>query len=405
MVSMKNFLILFFGLFVILSINNVVFAGEASYSKDVTQKLLVYKYKIHALQDLAQDGIITKMQAEGGIQEYVNDAKEIGGESITLNDLMLLTAPETQKVELTALQKFAGYITFVNILWVIAIGLGVLCLGYLSIHWCKWLFEIFKYIPIQVYEVLFYLLSIAFMVGGYFLSAEIGPYVSFTGCLLFAGAIILTSTLHKMEEDPVRFFSILFVVYVIAALVIQSKLIGFIAVMALMGALGFSAAVIPCGYVIGFKDKDSLGRVTSVGFIMLTAFVVIRLTAQNIPLLQLFENGALFLGSFVGYLGLLIASSRWYGNTKENYFLMQVITIIAGIIALVVGSIWNIGELQKIGGTFFVLYLIEKPFEIPVEKGTHYATIGLVMSVIIYLGCVFAKANPALVNTFLFYPF
>ena len=120
---------------------------------------------------------------------------------------------------------------------------------------------------------------------------------------------------------------------------------------------------------------------------MLAVFVFVRILCSFFEVmvpsrLHAFEQGALWLGSFVGYLGLLIASSRWYEN-RMHYVLMQVITIVMGINALAIGSIFGIPQLLGIGGTLFVLYLIEKPFEIPVESFTAYAAIGLCVAVVV----------------------
>ena len=62
-------------------------------------------------------------------------------------------------------------------------------------------------------------------------------------------------------------------------------------------------------------------------------------------------------------------------------------------------------ELKKIGGTFFVLYVIEKPFEIPKESALAHAFTGLFVSCIVYGACMYAKTNPTLVNEFLLYSF
>ena len=74
--------------------------------------------------------------------------------------------------------------------------------------------------------------------------------------------------------------------------------------------------------------------------------------------IKVFEEGALFLGSFVGYLGLLISSSsKWYGrNNPGRYLFAQIVTFIAGGLAIFIGATFGIGELLKIGGTFFVLW-------------------------------------------------
>jgi hypothetical protein len=78
-----------------------------------------------------------------------------------------------------------------------------------------------------------------------------------------------------------------------------------------------------------------------------------------------FRYGALFMGTFVYYLGLLILASRYYNARRGNYALMQAVTIVSGIAAFYLGATLDIGPLLGIGGTFFVLYLLEKYTELP----------------------------------------
>lgn len=404
----KGLISLILVLFFILSMESISLANDidkSTYSHEKLDKLMEYKYKIHELNDLEQSGLITKSQAKERIENYLSNAQKIAGNDLTLNNLLLLELSDSPIKELTPLQKFAGYITLINIFWLIAICIGVVCLCFLLINWGKWIFKFLKCIPIVIYEFLFYLISLSFITGGYFLNNSINEYISFTGCLILIGALKFTSSVHKLRVNVAKFFSILFIVYVPTTIIIQSEIIGFISIIALMGALGFSTAIGVCEYYLGFEDMSALGRATSIAFLILIAYVAMNAVSQYIYFLKFFEKGALFMGSFIGYLGLLIASCKWYEVKWVNYWCMQAITIFAGISALTLGSILGIGMLSKIGGTFFVLYLIEKPFEIPVQKRTHSALIGLGVSILIYFGCLYAKANPEYVRNYLLYSF
>jgi len=108
------------------------------------------------------------------------------------------------------------------------------------------------------------------------------------------------------------------------------------------------------------------------------------------------------MGSFVGFLGLLIASSRWYPK-RFPYAYLQFVTIVAGLAALFVGSLWQIGELQKIGGTFFVLYVLEKLCEIPIEKRKNYAYLGLVVSGLFFGFCMMVRSHPETFQPYLLF--
>ena len=373
-------------------------------SEAVIKELVPIRNNVHVLQEAAANKFIPADQAAIAIGHYLSLAEKIAGRAVTLQELMAISdAPQ----KLTAAQKFVGFITFVNIIWVIAIGLGVGCFCYLFGDLIKNLIELLVEIPVWFYELVFYGFSATLILYADYLRPGVGHYVALTGCLLFAGALKFTFyqgfTFYRHRiKNGTSYFLILTLVFGAVALVYTSAMIGFIAVGALMATLGFFAETIPFGYVIGFKDDDALGRGTSAALIVLTLFVTAKILLAHSRLIEVFQPGALWLGSFVGFLGLLIVSSRWY-KRQFPYALMQVVTIAAGIAALLVGSIFQISELQRIGGTFFVLYLVEKPAEIPMRSARGYAILGLIISAAVYFFCMKVKADPEAFRAYLLF--
>ena len=132
-------------------------------------------------------------------------------------DPSILTCPE-----LTGLQRAAGFVTWMNVMWVFAIVLGIVCLGVL--FWK--LIELFTAIPAEAYEIALYAGSVGLMGWGYFLAPTVGPYVGFTGCLMLGASIMLSGYIHNLKTNYVRFFGILFIVWSGIALVYGSSLIG-----------------------------------------------------------------------------------------------------------------------------------------------------------------------------------
>lgn len=304
--------------------------------------------------------------------------------------------------ELTGLQKVAGFVTWMNILRVFAIVGVVGCAGYLLFRWFGWLLELFARIPKEFYEAVGFITSFALIISNERVSETNKLWCLLGGSLLFGAMLLITSALHKLQSRPVRLFGLLFVVWGAVALFYQSSAVGFITAGAFMGLLGFSAAVIPCGYAIGFKDDDDVARATTSAFLLLALFVATRISG-NFSRLQVFEQGALWFGAFVGYLGLLIASSKWYGGKRVHYVLMQIVTIVLGMAAIGVGSVFGIKPLLGVGGTFFVLYLIEKPFEIPKESATGFAVTGLLVSGALGLGVWWAQNHMDVVRPYLLF--
>lgn len=58
---------------------------------------------------------------------------------------------------------------------------------------------------------------------------------------------------------------------------------------------------------------------------------------------------------------------------------------------------------RGIGGTFFILYLIEKTFEIPFAKKERYAAMALGVSLLIGMLVVWAKNHAELVEPYLLF--
>lgn len=390
-----------------------LFAGVASAQNtdplpaDAAGQLSAVRISVQALRDSADAGVITQAQAQDGVRRYLEQASRLAGHQVSEQELMAMpaAAPAAPQAQLTALQRFAGLITFVNVLWVLGIAVGVISFAFLFGRFVVNLLRILKDVPMAFYEVVFLAASIGVTLWGRTLSPGVAPYVGLTGCLLFGAAMMFTAKAHKsLNLGGALLSASMCLAWSIAALMYGSSMIGFIAVAALMSAFGFSVLVSPLCYCIGFEDDAAVGKGTAAAFAVLIAYVTVRVLGVDPQILRVFETGALFLGSFVGYLGLLIASSRWYRSKNRGYALFQVVTVALGIAALFVGSVFQIPELQRIGGTFFVLYLVEKLFEIPVESKTGYALIGLTASGAVFAFCMYVKSHPDSLRPFLFMP-
>lgn len=277
---------------------------------------------------------------------------------------------DTSCSELTPLQRFAGLITFGNIMLTGGI-LGTV--GFLT-----WLLYLVR-IPATLYEVGGYAVSIGLVAFAKKLPIGIDPvFIAFAGCIGFAAMLLVSSELHNWKENPTGYCTTLAVSWALVALAYQSELIGFFSVGAFFGALGFFVESYPFMTVIGFEDEDALNRSTGTAFILLSLFTAYKISGTDLPYANLFAYGAYLIGSLVGFTGLLILA--YEGYYKKNYIVRQLPIIAAGIAALFFGSVFSIPEIQKIGGTFFGLYLLEKVFDVPSEGRVGYAIKGLAIS-------------------------
>jgi hypothetical protein len=393
---MKKFA-LALGIFAIFAGSAVAQEAPVTLTPEQVKELVPLRNSVQTIQDMAQAKVLTEEQAKVGTDHYLKLAAQVAGRQVSAQELLSVDAAPPK---LTALQKFAGFVTFVNILWVFAIVIVVVSFCYLFGDLVKHLFEILANVPLWFYELVFYGLSLWTIFSADKYRPGVSHYVALTGCLLFAGALAFTCSRRQFKGTGFAYSLILAVLYSAVAVLYTSPMIGFVAVIALMGALGFSVIVSPLVYCIGFENEDSLGKATVAAFALLIAFSVVKIFGFQTA--QVFQTGALWMGSFVGYLGLLIASSKWY---KRNfpYVVMQFVTIAFGVAALFVGSVYQIGELQKIGGTFFALYVLEKFCEIPVESTRGYAVLGLTGGGLVYWFCMTVKSNPEAFRAYLLF--
>ena len=346
-----------------------------AFAADSAAALADLKFQAVALKQVAAKGIITNGQRDQGISALVTEAKtfdpSIAGEA----DLMAVRTDAKTVVE----RRGDGILDFLNSGRVIAGIVGVISVLALAGLFIRQLAGV----PAIVYEGILYTVSLGLIVAGIRV-ADWGHYLAFIGCLGLGGAISLSGALRKVEPNPTAFSAMLALLWAPVAVWYGSTLIGFIVAMALLSALGFSAAATPLCYMVGFRDEDSVGRATVAGFLLLGVFAVFKTVGHTVPELAVFEKGALWMGSFVAYLGLLILSSRWYPRGAGFYAGMQVVVFVAGLAALALGAMFEIAELQQIGGTFFVLWLIEKMAEIANTSVRRWATVGLALSIAFY---------------------
>ncbi|MGD1807963.1 hypothetical protein ACP6PL_21365 [Dapis sp. BLCC M126] len=369
------------------------------------QELISIRHSITTIDELEKRGVLSETQATTETKYYLEKSQIIVGEKLNLEQIIRLTNNYeivTPGSQTNIIQKIAGFVTFTNIILTAAAILLVLALASLA---SLYLIPILTLIPDWGYEIIIYLVCLAAIVGGNFVTG-IGEFIAFPGCLGLIGAISFSHYLHrkffqKLVDDknsyPYYLDSfILFIIWAIAAIVYKSSLLGFITIIALETCLGFSVIITPLRYMIGFAEKDVIPRAMSASLILLTIYVSAEVTNVELPYMGIFSTGVLFVGSFVYFVGTLIVSSKWYeyGNFNINRYLwLQFLTIVSGIIALYIGSVWQVLLLQRIGGTFFFLYLIEKYFELPwQQKSWSWATLGL--AVILYLSALVAKQYP-----------
>ncbi|AFZ44312.1 hypothetical protein PCC7418_2152 [Halothece sp. PCC 7418] len=331
-------------------------------NSDVTQ--IPLEHRLELVQDLENRELLTPTQAQQQRDYYSQ-------------------IPDRSTPKL--LQRVGGIFTLSNVIWIFSSILLVFSLGGL---FSLYLWPLLRSIPALVYEIIAYLTGFGIVIGGYWLQAPLGEYIAFPGCLGFIGLWSLSNYLHRKTLQPLykklgtNGYSVgclvMALLWSAIALLYESTAIGFITIIALEAYLGFFIAAQPGIYLLGFTSRSLLPRAVLSSLILLVFYITIRLTVIDLPYFSIFAPGVLFVGTFVYFLGLLIWSSKWYSREKSEYAILQPITILSGAIALYLGTVGHIPQLQGIGGTFFFLYVIEKYFELPwSQKTIVWATLGL----------------------------
>lgn len=350
---------------------------------------------IEATQKLEQHGVVLDKSIATNL---LKEAEQVSGGSVkTYDDLRRATGNEAPPP--TVLEKAGGMLTFVNIVWVSAAILGIAAI--------VWLFGLYfltliMIVPKEAWLMICTILCGALIFGGLKVESPYGLSMALPGCLGLVGCLALLHTIFfKDEEDyltPYAWF--LTIVWAVVALLYGSHVIGFLAVMALLTALGFIMGMIPGVVYMGFDKDEYIPRTTFAAGLITAFWVLLRITGTTDPRLDVFREGMMVCGTLVYFIGMLIWSSKWCCMDRSyhsvnllKYFTLQIVMVLSGVLAVYLGSVYQVGFLLGIGGTVFYLYLLEKYYEIPWEgAGWAWSTLGL--AGILYAFATFAKANP-----------
>lgn len=291
--------------------------------------------------------------------------------------------------ELTGLQKMASYITFGNTMKVFA-TVGAVTFGAIFFsNIVTSLLSIFLIIPLIFYKALGYLGSIAMIASFWIYPNDITPYVMLAGCIGLGGMMAIDAGQWRdtfgLQQPAQKLWKALTIIYAAIALVSHNSMVGFIAVMALMSFVGFTMAAFPGLFIIGFENDKALRFGTTSAFVVLIPAVLATAANGSLGLLEVFSAGIFWMATFTAFTGLLILATFWCSKDIDTYFVMQILMILAGVGALYFGSVYNLSALQKIGGTFFVLYLLSKPWDLPKRSIVAWSGIGLATCVGVFL--------------------
>ena len=337
-------------------------ASAATNAPEYTD-ISVLRTHILTVDDLESRHVISPELGDTQRQFYADQASSFRGETLTVDDLRHWN-------QFKALFRIQVMVRVLAVM-VSVLGTGLLCFGVI-----KQLFQVLsgiflaivltivdflKTIPIAVYKVFFCGIGVCLM----FLLEGLTP--NFLGAVIF---FLSLGLLHKKEnwkaffqdfEKEIRLVSgVCCAVYAGAAWWNQSITLGVLASLAFVAFFGFVLLAGPLTIIIGFNSTDKAGQGTFAAA-CLTIFGLF-LTQHYLPRsLDVFQTGALFTGTFVYFVGMVILSSKWVA--KEMYWLRNLVTFLSGPLLIWVATSLDIGMVNAIAGTFFVVFLMDKYVE------------------------------------------
>lgn len=354
--------------------------------------LVVIRSNVEMLQKLNKQGMA--IDPDGKIMAGLMDrvAKITDGKIKTIEDLISITGGAIPPP--TRFEKIKGFLTFANFVWVTGVVFFMVAFMWLFGHY---FLELIISIPGILWEVILYSTCLLVIYSGTKLPEAYYMIPVICGALGLSGCLLLTCKLHC--EDNESYEGLLLAIAIVwgsIAIQFSSYFLGFIAVTALLGSLGFMAGHIPGIVFIGFRDEAVMPRVTFAAWLILAFHTSLLVTGTNAPALEVFRDGMNFMGGFIYFLGLLIMSSRWYcvsyrGAQHEDviatgwslYWIMQSLALGSAFCAIFFGHTFGMSALLGISGTFLYLYVIEKYYDLPWNGiGWAWSLLGLGMLLI-----------------------
>ena len=302
-----------------------------------------------------------------------------------------------------------GFMTFINIVWTLSIiGMVVTFFPFLQFFspLAKFLARMFtglyELVLRPLHEPLGYVLCYLVTCQGMRYAEDTGVYVSLAGTVGFLGMLTYSTEKHRdLTPTPTvkRFLFHVTIVGVSAPLAIhfQSRLLGYLTVIALHTAMGFGVSYSGLCYVVGFDDKSSLQK--SVLTSLVTIPLLLLLRGNTVPgldhYLAPFSHAVHVSSTIVYLLALLILSSRYYWSPSERrgYFPSQIIMIVSLVAFLLYGTVHGVESFVNIASTFAVLYLMEKVEEMPLWQDAGIVLVFLSF-VAMFVGSLFLHTHP-----------
>lgn len=275
---------------------------------------------------------------------------------------LMAMAADSNCPDLSTLQRLAGFANWIGFFQILGIGLITGGIGFIFWGVIKSILEM-----ASLMEALLWLITLGMLITSAFVPTVYQTWTVPVGSILVPCAFSLSAYLRKIKIKEVMSLTILTLIWATIAIFFDSAFVGFLAVGSLLAALGFSVVVTPFSYGFGFADDDAVPRGTAAGLAILAIYIALRIFRVELGAFSVFETGALWLASFVGFVGLLITSSLWYEKGK-HWSLMNFVTLVALVGSTSLAVLFGIKEVTTMASAFLIFYLAAKIVEIDTES-------------------------------------
>jgi hypothetical protein len=298
--------------------------------------------------------------------------------------------------EMTSLQVAAGYVTFANLVKFLAAGAGAVFSGIFLFH----IRGLFTSIPVAIWKALGYAVVAALCAGSMWAAPSAAPYAQFVGALLGAGALLIllgdmADLVGSTKKDERVWEAAVAVGAGILAVTQGNAMVAGVAVAGLMALLGFSVFSAPGLVAMGFDGKGGLWKATFGALAVLVPATIYRLVFGTMGQLEIFWPAIGWLCTMVASIGLLIASSRFFESRGAGLYIARNVAMLAfSLFCIWAGSVHGMVEMQRVAGTLLVVWLFEKPWDIPKAGLIGYSFIGALSCGGIFLLMQEVSAHP-----------
>lgn len=361
---MKRLFIIFILLF---------FAGMSVINaQDNTSSLEDIYHALKTIDDLELRGVLSIQEALAQESYYLSQAETIIGEPVTRQELEAYLFANSA-------DNWWRFISFVNIIWVFASIIIVLSVALLFV---RYVVPLLKMIPMFVYEIILYLACAGFIIGGLYVSAEVAQFVALPGVLGLAFTLTFSFGRRlkakqekilkgkRLKYDYIKNTVILenvilLVVWGLTAIVYESQLIGFLTVAVLVSTVTATRAIPAVLNSIGFENESISRELLVISFLLLLTYIIMEVY-DVVGIYWVFEVGVHWLGAYGYFAAVEWMASRWRKKQSPNaYIFWQIFAVLSGVLAIFVGQFFDVPALTEVGGTFLLIYILTKYFELP----------------------------------------